>query len=274
MSLAVETIGAGATLQDGGRPGYRRYGVPVGGAFDRESLALGNALVGNPPAAPAIEFTVVGGRFRAVGHHRVAVAGADLDLTVNGTVASVRTPLELKPGDVLRLGTMRGGARAYLCVAGGFEAELILGSLSGAPVSKDESLSVGPHIDLENAPEVLERARSAPSSLSSRPLHIVPGPQRAAFPSGDLASRTYEVSAQCNRVGIRLSGPPLDVPDEAPSEPMCVGAVQITRDGLPVLIGPDGPTIGGYPKPACVIEADWNRMAQLVPGDTVAFQWI
>jgi allophanate hydrolase subunit 2 len=55
---------------------------------------------------------------------------------------------------------------------------------------------------------------------------------------------------------------------------MCVGAVQITRDGLPVLIGPDGPTIGGYPKPACVIEADWNRMAQLVPGDTVAFQWI
>ena len=269
MSLSVEAIGAAATLQDGGRPGHRRYGVPVGGAFDRESYELGNALVGNGPAAAALELTVTGGRFRADGRHRVAVVGAKLELSVNGFPLRQQTPVDLAPGDVLALGTMHGGARSYLCVGGGFLGEPILGSLSGIPVRKGDSLLVGP----QSVTPAVEGPATPLASLRPRALRLLRGPQFALFRSRDFAQETYEVSPHCNRAGIRLTGPPMDVPAEAPSEPMCVGAVQITRDGMPVVIGPDGPTIGGYPKIACLIEADLDRLGQLLPGDTVRFEW-
>lgn len=270
MSLAVLTIHAGATLQGGRRPGFRRFGVPVGGAFDEDSLCAGNALVGNPPLATALELTLMGGKFRASDRHLVAVVGAVQDVLVNDLRVDPSRAIALEPGDVLVLGPLRGGARAYLCAAGG------LGSESGGAYVSGRKVAAGEGLSAAETPQISTSAKldGPPVSLTPRPIRILPGPQRDAFLGEDFAANRYAVSIHSNRVGIRLEGPPLAVPEEAPSEPMCVGVVQISRDGCPVIIGPDGPTIGGYPKIACVIEADVSRLGQLLPGDAIRFDWV
>lgn len=265
MSLRVVEPGLLSLLVDAGRPRSRAIGVPLGGAADRAALALGNALVGNDPDSPALEVTLAGPTLEALHQIACVVFGAPFSLLVNGEPRTAGTTLTLNPGDLLYTGGTAAGVRAYLCVAGGFDGPTVLGSRSAlSPIRKGDVLACG-------------ASRCQPRSLgfageTSATLRVLDGPQRDWFPDDAFFAHPYAVSPASNRMGLRLKGEPLNRrPGELVSEAVAPGAVQVTNDGLPVVLGVDGQTIGGYPKVAHVIRADLDRLAQLRPGDAVRF---
>ena len=270
MSLRVREPGLFSLLVDSGRPHCRHLGVPLGGAADRGALALGNALVGNSPNAVALEVTLAGPTLEAIHRTACVVFGAPFQSTIGGREPSPGTSFTLEPGEVLRVGGISQGARGYLCVAGGFDAVEVLGSRSSLePIRADDELvcrasrteSRGLPIEAQGWP-----------SVGLCQLRVLPGPQRDWFNDDSFFAQEYEVAPASNRMGLRLKGAPLSRQSrELVSEAVAPGAVQITNDGLPVILGVDGQTIGGYPKIAHIIRADLDQLAQLRPGTRVCF---
>jgi antagonist of KipI len=271
MSLSVLEPGLYSLLVDAGRPAARHLGVPVGGAADRAALALGNGLVGNDPTTLALEITMSGPTLRA--EHRTAcvVFGAPFFAAVaNKNRLEPGTTFTLEPGDVLKVGGTPTGVRGYLCVAGGFAGTPVLGSRSAL-----EPIQVG---DVLAGPESRTGGRSLPfaglPNEEGNVLRVLPGPQFDWFLEPEpFFSTEYEVLPASNRMGVRLRGEKLvRRPGELVSEPVAPGAVQVTNDGQPIVLGVDGQTIGGYPKVAHVVRADLDRLAQLRPGEAVRFR--
>ncbi len=269
MSLTVLTPGLCSLLVDAGRPSHRSLGVPVGGAADRAAWMLGNALVGNPPDALALEVTLLGPSLR-VEHPTVAVVqGAAFEPKVNGVPVTPGYTFALHADDVLTVGGTPTGARGYLCVAGGFDGPTVLGSRSGlAPLIAGDTLpcpaATGPV------------GRSLPPTTDPTTLGALDGRQADWFAAG-FFERVYTVAPASDRMGVRLLGEPLTRRPQSSkwelvSEPVAPGAVQVTNDGRPVVLGADGQTIGGYPKVAYVVRADLDTVAQLRPGRQVRFR--
>jgi biotin-dependent carboxylase-like uncharacterized protein len=256
LSLIVRALAGAATIQDGGRFGWRRYGVPPSGIWDRESAALANALVGNSPATPVIE---------------MALGTIELEACDDFTLAWVGGRSDgrrcLSPGEILRIGPPTR-ARLYLAAPGGFAAPPIMGSPAGTPVGVGSTLSAARRWYSAAA------LADPPSTLRPLPFRLLPGPQADRFDLDEFAGRPYQVHILSDRVGIRLEGAALADTDEIVSEPACPGAIQVSGSGQPIILGPDGPTIGGYPKIAVVCEADLDRLAQLRPGDPFLGEWI
>ena len=268
MSLRVRDAGLLSLLVDCGRAKSRHLGVPLGGAADRAALALGNALIGNAPNAVALEITLSGPTLEALQPAACVVFGAPFLSTVNGRPIAPGTTFTLEPGDRLRIGGTLSGARGYLCLAGGFDAPQVLGSRSALEPLRagDELLCRASRIEPRSLPFV-----SLPGK-EGRTLRVLVGPQRDWFGTDSFFAQDYEVTPASNRMGIRLKGVPLTRrPGELISEAVAPGAVQVTNDGLPVVLGVDGQTIGGYPKIAHVIRADLDLLAQLRPGDRGRF---
>lgn len=268
MSARIDRLLGIATLQGPPLTGYRRYGVPPGGAFDQESFQLANAMLRNPPEAMAIELSnaPVEITFRAA--TRVAVVGAPVILAISDNPTS-GSSFGVPAGAQLRIDAPRQGLRTYLAVAGGWIPDGV-----DSPLARSgRSLSVGDILEHDEIAitEVVKRLAEPPSSLSPGPIRVIPVPH-SGVPYSALAALV--VSNNSDRTGIRLDGLcPMGLP-ELPSEPACVGAIQLTPSGQLIVIGPDGPTIGGYPKIAVVCSADLDRLAQLRPGQPVSFEWI
>jgi antagonist of KipI len=269
VSLRIVTPGLYTTLADAGRPGYRSLGVPVGGAADRWSLALGNALVGNPPDTAALEFTLTGPTVQADTELACVVYGAPFTLASDRQRLTVGTTFTLPAGDALRIGITPRGLRAYLCVRGGFHEKHVLGSQSSlAPLAAGAELSC--------CPGAIGGRLIRPNltwNQEPRTLRVLPGPQADWFRTEEFYPQEFRVTELSNRMGLRLQGQPLTRPGrELLSEPVSPGAVQVTRDGQTIVLGVDGQTIGGYPKIAQVISADLDKLGQLRPGDGVCFR--
>ncbi len=254
---------------DWGRPRGRSLGVPVGGAADRFALAVGNALVGSPPDAAALEVNVAGPSLRADGSLACVVFGAPFEVSVDGRPRAAGKTFTLNAGEVLRVGGTRAGVRAYLCVAGGLQPGPVLGSRSAL-----EPLRAGAR--LECLPGVIGGRSVVPDwewDREPKLLRALDGPQAGWFGANDFYPQAFVVTPASNRMGLRLRGEPLRAPPrEMVSEPVCPGAVQVTRDGQCIVLGVDGQTIGGYPKVAQVIAADVDKLAQQRPGDVVRFR--
>jgi antagonist of KipI len=273
MNLIVRETGVHSILVERGRTGSRSLGVPVGGAADRRALALGNGLVGNPPDTCALEITLVGPTLESLRPTACVVFGAPFPTTINGSPVSFGTTFTLEAGDVLRLGATPTHARGYLCIAGGFDAKVVLGSRSALePIRKGDVLSGA-------AARIAARAlpfhtSSGENAVVTQPhsLRVLPGPQHDWFSDDVFFTEHYEVTASSNRMGLRLKGEPVKRrPGELISEAVAPGTIQIANDGLPIVLGVDGQTIGGYPKIAQVIRADLDGLAQLRPGERVRF---
>jgi biotin-dependent carboxylase-like uncharacterized protein len=256
-------------LQDIGRPGFRSKGVPSGGAFDRESFQLSNALLGNPLSAPVVEIPMMGGRFEAVVPTMAAIVGADCRIVLNDVPMPAQCRFAIAMGEVFELAPAERGARAYLALPGGIHAEMLLGSAGDAPVKAGDVLNA-----LCNWTTAPTRLARSPESLNGNPIRYVPGPQSEAFDLQRFDETVFTVSHNSNRAGIRLNENFAAHAVELPSEPACPGAIQVPPSGAPIVLGPDGPTIGGYPKIAVVIDADISRLAQLRPGGSVQFQGV
>jgi biotin-dependent carboxylase-like uncharacterized protein len=272
--IAVEP-GFWTTIQDAGRTGYREWGVPVGGAFDRGSTDLANAQVGNGPTCAVLELTMHGGIYEATGNLGIALAGAPMEASILGTENRKR-PLQiplsiaLKAGERLVLGRTLEGARTYLAVRGGFQTPLRLGSRSS-----EEPIRRGDLLPCEES-TVATRHPCEPEWISptSSPIRIIAGPEgRSLIDSGFWIHSVFRVGSQSNRIGLRLEGPPAEIlsePDRL-SAPVAPGAIQVAGVQL-IILGVAGGTMGGYPHVAHVISPDLDRLGQLRPGDRIRFQ--
>jgi antagonist of KipI len=265
-TLTVLSPGLHTLVVDAGRPRSRALGVPVGGAADRFALAIGNLLVNNEPDDAALEVSLVGPTLVADAPLACVLWGAPFTLATGDRGLIAGTTFTLEPGEELRVGGTPRGMRAYLCLAGGIDAPLVLGSRSGlAPLAAGARLACKPGRTAGRRADLLV----APPRL----LRVLPGPQADWFPNHRLTR--HEVTPASDRMGLRLRGDPFPPPPrELVSEPVCPGAVQVTRDGQCVVLGVDGQTIGGYPKVAQVIAADLDRVGQLRPGDGVEFEYV
>jgi biotin-dependent carboxylase-like uncharacterized protein len=282
-----------ATVQDGGRGGWRAAGVPPGGALDVLSLRCGNALLGNTPDAAALECALTGGTFRARAGLHVILTGAVVEARLDGRPVAHGEVLAVPAGGELRVEGFERGRCVYVCVAGGIDVPLVLGGrgtylpgafggLEGRLLRAGDVLPVGPPSGRERAGSRLpERARvmGALGAGGTAPLAVLRGPQADVLSAGewaDLLASELTLDPRSDRIGYRLTGAPVRPARsaEARSEPACVGAVQLTPDGTLIVLMPDGPTVGGYPKIAVVATAELPRLAQLTPGERVALRFV
>jgi KipI family sensor histidine kinase inhibitor len=265
--LRLLSPGLFTSVQGAPRHGLGSSGIPAGGAMDLASLAMANALVGNTPGTPALEVTVVGPDLQALSPCVVALAGADIEAELNGRSVSVGEAIALASGDRLRLGRARGGARSYLAVRGGLEAPRLTKRMEAG-----EGIAAGSEAASRASPIRATRTTSLEEPL----LRIVAGPQADHFGAGVLErflATSWRVSPVSDRRGLRLEGPRLEHAQEPqiPPEGAVAGSIQVPGGGQPIVLGPDGPVTGGYPKLATVIAADLPLLGQVGPGARVRF---
>jgi KipI family sensor histidine kinase inhibitor len=264
--LRVLSPGASTTVQGGPRYGSGSLGVPARGAMDLPALGAANAQLGNPALAAGLEITVAGPELEVLAPARVAIAG-EVDFSPAGP-----WPRSLAPGDRLKLGRVRTGIRVYLCIDGGLA--------QAPPGTGTRALRNGDVLARASAPPQPARARVPPEPRQPTQtvlrIRALPGPHLSYFsPAGvdTFFSSEYVVSPRSDRRGLRLDGPPVELvrPADLPPEGVAPGSVQVPGDRLPIVLGPDGPVTGGYPRVACVIGADLPLLARARPGQRIRF---
>lgn len=306
MMIEVIKPGALTTVQDLGRFGYQRFGVPVGGAMDEQAHRLANLLVGNAQGTAALEITMMGPSLRFTETALIAITGADLSPRISEQALPRATPVLVRAGSQIDFGRRTAGLRAYLAVHGGFAVEPVMGSRStylrggfggfaGRALRKGDLLPVAPG-DAEGvfrelrgklqAGELPFAALDAPPQLSlpapgegPTTVRVTAGEQWLAFT--DEARRAlgeveFRLSPQSDRMGLRFEGPKLALrePLEMISEAVAFGTVQVPPDGNPIVLMADRQTTGGYPKIASVATVDLPLLAQLAPQQAVRFALI
>lgn len=292
--IEVLAPGTQSTVQDlPGRRGLWGVGVPPSGAFDDYACALANLAVGNDPGAAAIEAVLTGPRLRFHGRALIAVTGACQAARLNGRKLRPGVPAPVWPGDELDFGPCGSpGLRGYLAVRGGLDAPRVLGSRAtfllgrfggadGRALAAGDVLTVGRE---ENCGAPTDCGPLLPALTAAWSLRVIPGPHGAPeyFDDdalADLFAADWSVDHRSDRTGIRLAGPavrfarpdggdaglhPCNIHDSA----YPVGGIMVSGD-TPVIVGPDGPSLGGFVVPAAVIRADLWKLGQLRPGDTV-----
>ncbi|MGW7823654.1 urea carboxylase [Streptomyces puniciscabiei] len=294
--IDVLVPGAMTTVQDlPGRLGHWHVGVPPSGPFDAVSFAEANLAVGNPAQAPGLEVTAGGLSLRFSAATVVAVTGAPVPVTVDGSPAALWEPVTVAAGATLVLGDCRGpGLRSYVAVRGGIDVPEYLGSAStftlggfgghaGRALRAGDVLRPGTSPTAGGGPTPTERR---PAITSHWRIGVTEGPHAAPefFTREDidtLYATDYKVHHNSARTGVRLIGPkprwarqdggeaglhPSNIHDT----PYAVGALDFTGD-TPIILGPDGPSLGGFVCPAVVASGELWKLGQLRPGDTVRF---
>jgi antagonist of KipI len=252
--------------------------------MDRMALELANRLVGNGPSAAGFEWALGGGRIGFTDARAIATGAPGAAARLNGNLLPPWECVSVKAGDELAIEPPASGRFAYLAISGGLQVPLVLDSRStylpgrfggheGRRLRAGDRLPLGGREALPHHASLAEAHRPD----YARAIRLVDGPQHDLF--GDeawelLLSGRYTVSAASDRMGYRLEGAALTHcgPASLPSEPACPGAIQIPDGGAPIVLMPDGPTVGGYPKLAVVITADLGVMAQLTPGTRPRFE--
>lgn len=287
MEMKILRAGQLTTVQDLGRPGLRAAGVPVSGAMDSFALRIANALVGNPEAAAALEFTLVGPELAFSAPATIAIGGMECE-----GIPSWK-PLTVAAGESLNLSRCLHGCRGYLAVAGGIDVPVVLGSRStylraglggwaGRALRDGDVLPIGAAVT-EHAgaggpvgPAVPNGWRIDPRVLPNysptAAVRVLRGGQAEEFGQA-LYGTEFSISPQSDRMGLRLTGRKLErnSTEDLLSVAVAPGSIQVPPDGQPLVLMADAQTIGGYPQVAHVITADLPVLAQLRPGDTVRF---
>ena len=281
--LTVVSTGPITSVQDAGRIGAQRYGLPPSGAMDRLAMATANVLVANPHATPAIEIGPLPAVFRIDGGQvRIALAGAPRRIEVNNLEIEPNRSALVGDGETITIGFARGGIFSYLGLAGGIKGEPVFGSFSvtagtgvGSPIAR--ALQADDTIELVGTMAGSD-LRIDPIAPTSDIIRVITGPQAEEFGENlqrFLASE-WQVSSASNRMGYRLKGPPIrhSKGHNIVSDGTVNGSVQIPGDGQPIVLMPDRGTTGGYPKIATVITADLGTLAQMPAGRTFRFEAI
>jgi len=275
------------TVQDLGRYGFLRYGVPISGAMDEFSLQLANMLVGNALGDACLEVTMLGPEFEVLHDAQIAVTGGDLSLQINGQDCEMWQTLAVKEGDVLSLGKVQTGCRAYVAINGGINVPVILGSRSTYVRCEmggfqGRQLKAGDVVEGVDDVQLMRHCLSVPSDLvpdfgAGAAVRVVLGPQLDSFTDKGVEtflSNPYTVTVEADRMGYRLEGPLIEHSKQVDtiSEAILPGSVQVPANGKPIVTMKDAQTTGGYPNIAAVISSDLHVLGQVKPNDKVFFQ--
>jgi antagonist of KipI len=277
------------SIQDMGRYGFSQFGVPPSGALDIFALRVANLLVGNREEEAVLETTLMGLKIRALKEVVISITGGDLCSTLNEEPLEIWRTHLLVEGDIIHFKKVRAGCRAYLAVSGGFIVPKVMGScstyLSGNFGGLEgRKLKRGDILHALHIPSSLNKLGlrfpldCIPSLEKEVSLRVIPGPQDPHFTEKGFqtfSSSSYQVTPQCDRMGVRLEGPKIerrpDVEESIISEGLISGAIQVPGDGKPIIILTELVT-GGYTKIATIISTDLPKVAQLKPGDQVRFK--
>ena len=303
MSISVIKPGLLTTVQDLGRFGYQKTGLVASGALDALALRTANLLVGNPADIAGLECTLRGPTLRFEKEALLALTGADLAAHIEGQPVPLGRPVAVRAGTLLVFGAPQASGRAWLAVAGGVAVPPVLGSratylraglggLAGRSLKAGDELPVSEwsatgrrlyeRIKLQEANGWAAAGWYAPApplAGLSVPLLVraFPGPEYEQF--GRASQRafweeSFVVTTEADRMGCRLSGPPLarTTATEVLSSAVTFGTVQVPPGGQPIVLLADRQTTGGYPRLAQVITADLGRLAQALPGTRLRFQ--
>jgi len=279
--LKVLSPGISASLQDRGRFGWRRFGVPISGVMDDHAAGWANRLLDNPPDAPVLEMLLQGAKLAVLQDTWIAVTGADAE----ANVAAWRIA-RVKAGDLVHFLRERSGVWIYLAVEGGFEAEIVLGSASayqrgglGKSLAAGDILCRRSEAAFRLVPTVAGRSVAWSERRdydAPPPLRVWCGPQWTCFHAKErdaFFAHEWTVTSRSDRTGYRLAGIALKPqPPQIISEPVRVGSIQVPPGGQPIVIMRDGPTVGGYPKLGMIDPADLSWLAQCRPGTQVKFR--
>lgn len=299
MTVTVLEPGLQTQLQDEGRWGWQRDGVPVGGAMDAWSHRLANLLAGNAEDEATLEILMTGPRLRFDQDAAIALTGADLPASLDGQEVAMHRRIHVPAGAVLSFGRRRAGLRAYLAVAGGFDVPQVLGSRStylrgGFGGLHGRALCRGDVLPLKAAAGTAappDQAEVTPPPLDLLPALPDPGADACATVAvlrGEhwdlfdaearqaLLAQAWRIGSQSDRMGYRLRGTALrrTGDEELLSEGVAFGTVQVPPDGQPIVLMAERQSTGGYPKIAHVASVDLPMLAQLAPGQRVRFELV
>ncbi|MDP4146295.1 MAG: biotin-dependent carboxyltransferase family protein [Bacillota bacterium] len=304
MCIEVKSGGLLTTVQDLGRYGLRKYGVIVSGVMDEFAHRIANILVGNEETAATLEITLVGPELFIKADTLISICGADLSPSIDGSEVPMWRSIYVMAGSVLSFGKCKSGARCYIAFAGSFDTREIMkskstylragiGGYEGRALKKGDKLklNVPKGIALKMASHLVrEKTYKAffasrwfvgekimPRYESNAEIRVTKGVQFQYFNAAskkNFFKCTYSVSTQSDRMGYRLNGDKLSKEKnlEMLSEGVALGTIQVPSDGNPIILLADRQTTGGYPKIGEVISVDIPIVAQLKPGDTIAFK--
>ncbi|SFP29921.1 biotin-dependent carboxyltransferase family protein [Salibacterium halotolerans] len=283
----VKKAGLFTTIQDVGRRGWQKKGIPPAGVMDPYAFQIANLLVGNEGYEAVLEVTMLGPVLQFTNPAVTAVTGADLQPALNGSPVDNWHSFSVGEGDVLSFAGTKKGARAYIAVQGGWDGDNILGSrstyvkagiggMNGRPLEKGDRLSArrrGP----------VQKRSSRPASAlipeygGEKVLRVLEGPEASAFTEESLHAfyhSRFTVSNESDRMGCRVEEATLIHRESADilSDAVDTGTIQAASDGRPVILMADRQTTGGYTRPASVIQADLPKAAQLLPGQKIRFE--
>ncbi len=283
-SITIRKPGLLTTIQDLGRPGLGRFGVPASGAMDPLAFRISNRLLGNADNSPVLEITAVGPEIEFHQETRVALAGGNLMPMLGNRLLEVWQARVAGKGEILHFGGRRQGSRCYLAVAGGFRACPILGSaatdldsgfggVDGKPLRAGQLLEIG-----EQGCGRAGKVRFDFFRQYSNPFEIrFVREEQLLFEEASMASFKsgwYRIREHSNRMGYRLQGPSIaaNVAADLISEAISPGTIQIPSSGQPILLMADRQSVGGYPRIGYVIGADLPKAAQLWVGHSIRFR--
>ena len=270
-----------STIQDGGRIGFQSFGVPLSGAMDHKAYCIANGLLGNSKNAAVIECTMGGLAIQFKKDTTIAITGAGTAY-VNHREIEQYMPVPVHTNDLLEIKYDRDGIRTYIAVSGGFYAPVVMNSRSaytnagiGTALRKDDALKFE-----DSHPASAKKhfpGFSSPEYHDHSMIRIFTGPEcNRMYPESlkQLYQRPFKLTNQCDRMGYRLSGEPLQLCNkkEMLSTAVTKGAIQLTNRGQLIILMSDCQTTGGYPRVAQVAAADLQLLAQMKPGDTIQFK--
>ncbi len=290
MKITIEIPGVLTTVQDEGRYGYMEYGVRTGGAMDQDSFHAANCLVGNKENAAELEMTLMGITAVFDRDGVIALTGADMQAQLDGIPVERCAAVRVHSGQRLSMGMAVSGCRAYLAVSGGIAVPKVMGSrstdvkchlggLEGRALQTGDVLETGS--DRESTEDQEKKEKVFPVRPEkyghSACVRVVEGPQADWFSEEareKFFRETYHVSAESDRMGMRLEGAPVESLHgmDIVSDGIAFGSIQITRSGMPIVMMADHQTTGGYAKIGTVCTFDLPKLAQLRPGDEVQFE--
>ncbi|MFZ5944187.1 MAG: biotin-dependent carboxyltransferase family protein [Bacillota bacterium] len=285
IKMTVENPGLLTTIQDLGRFGYEKFGMPVAGAMDGYALQLANILVGNSRDEAGLEVSFIGLALKFQGNGLIAITGADLGVTLNGQNIKSWQSLEVKTGDLLTFASLKKGCRAYLAIQGGFDIPTVMGSKStylrgNIGGFKGRKLLMGDELRSNEvhqklSPEILPEEFIP--RYDSKKIRVILGPQENYFTREELEkffSSSYKITNQYDRMGYRLEGAAIKHSKEPDiiSDGIVPGSIQLPGHGQPIIMLADSQTTGGYSKIATVIFVDLSILAQLMPGNDLCFE--
>jgi biotin-dependent carboxylase-like uncharacterized protein len=272
-SFVVSSVGPLVSIQDQGRPGLMRYGVPASGPMDRGAFEIANAALGNRLGATAIEISMGGLVLECVeGAVTMVIAGGGFLVSVDQTTHGSWIVATMRAGSRVTVRAGPWGSWTYLAFAGKLKAKSWLGSCSTHFASNlgGGRLTIGQRLEVEDAEIREERNGEIPCPVSSRPrteIKVVLGPQERFFPQEAfdlLLSRPFALTDAYDRMGVRLAGPALrlNATLDMPSEAISRGSIQVSGDGVATVLLSDHQTTGGYPKIATVVSGQLDGLAQ------------